>query len=309
MRLKYFLIVVGVSLPIAVVGIIIAVRHFPRASAPTVAAPQDAAVTVHAEGRVTTRPGMQAKLGAELQGRVTAVHVVEGQAVKKGELLAQLDAREYYAALQEAVGSSKEARARARARKADMARSKKLVTSGALPTREADHAREEKTAADGRLTASDGAAQRARVLIAKTRIVAPIDGVVISRTVDPAETVAPGAPLFVIADLDGRWVEAEVDEFDIGRIVLGGHALVRADGFPDQSWEGHVEEIPAAVQPRRLRPQDPSRPTDSAVLLVKVSLPSDSPLKLGQRVNVTFTFGSPATTPDAASLAESVILP
>lgn len=257
--------------------------------------------TIRAEGRVATRPGKQVKLGAELQGRVAAVHVVEGQSVKKGELLAELDCNEYKAALQEAIGSANEAYARARGRKNDLQRSKKLVDTGVLAKQEGDHVREEKTAAEGRLVASNGAAQRARALLAKTRIVAPIDGVVVSRTIDPSETVSPGTPLFVVADLDERRIEAEVDEYDIGRVALGGHALVTADGFPAKGWEGTVEEIPAAVQPRRLRPQDPARPTDSAVLLVKVSLPVDSPLKLGQRVDVTFSLPDPNAADAGAS--------
>ena len=71
-------------------------------------------------------------------------------------------------------------------------------------------------------------------------------------------------------------------------VALGTDTEVSADGFPGARWTGSVESIADALGPRRLRPQDPSRPTDSAVLPVRVSLPPDTPLKLGQRVSVLF---------------------
>jgi multidrug efflux pump subunit AcrA (membrane-fusion protein) len=243
---------------------------------------------VHADGRVVVRPGRQVTIGAELVGKLVRVHVAEGDHVDKGELLAELDGAEYQGLYREALGSAGEAYARLKARRDDVRRSRSLVEHGALAPLEADRAREERSAAAGRLAASNGAATRARALLQKTRIVAPIDGVVLSRFVEASETVAPGTPLFVIADLDERRVEAEVDEYDIGRIVLGGGAEVRADAFPGQAFQGGVEEIPTALSARRMRPQDPARLTDSAVLLVKVSLPRASPLKIGQRVAVTF---------------------
>ena len=93
-------------------------------------------------------------------------------------------------------------------------------------------------------------------------------------------------PLVTIANLDKTRVEAEVDEFDAGRVELGAEVQVTAEGFTGQSWKGTVEEIPDAVLPRRLRPQDPGRPSDTRVLLVKVALAEPTPLKLGQRVEV-----------------------
>lgn len=283
---------VFIVLSATVVSSIVALARFGTFDTPTVrAATADAMPQLHAaqaDGRVVTRPGKEVHLSAELQARVVAVHVVEGQRVKKGELLAELDDREIRGALQEASGASAEAYARLRARRTDLKRTKALVESGALAPTENDHVREERSAAEGRLWSSSGAAARARALLAKTRILAPIDGTIVARTVQPEETVAPGAALFVVADLSERRIEAEVDEYDVGRVTLGAHTEITADGFPGKRWEGTVEEIASAVGPRRLRPQDPARPTDAAVLPVRISLPPDTPLKLGQRVRVLF---------------------
>ena len=264
--------------------------HVPAASAATVALspPAPARVRVHADGRVVTRAGRQATLSAELSGQVVEVNVVEGQAVKQGDVLAVFDHREYDAMLAEARGTAGEAYARLKGRKADLRRTQQLLKSGAVTRVDGDHSREERGAAEGHLLASGGAAARARVLIDKARIVAPFDGVVVSRLVQPAETVAAGTPLFVVADLTSRRVEVEVDEYDMGKVDGDAGAVITADGFPGETFAGRVVEIPAVVAPRKIRPADPARPTDSAVLLVKVSLPEVSPLKLGQRVNVVF---------------------
>ena len=128
-------------------------------------------------------------------------------------------------------------------------------------------------------------AQRIEAILDKTRIVAPIDGVVLLRHVEPGETVAAGDQLFTLADLSKVRIEAEVDEFDIAGLALGSEAEITAEGFAT-SWKGRIEEIPDSVGPRRLKPQDPGKPSDTRVLLVKVALTEPTALKLGQRVEV-----------------------
>ena len=81
-------------------------------------------------------------------------------------------------------------------------------------------------------------------------------------------------------------VEAEVDEFDAGAIGLGAPVEVTAEGHDGVRWAARVEELPDSVVPRRLRPQDPGKPSDTRVLLVKIQLAEATPLKLGQRVEV-----------------------
>ena len=97
MRARSVLVALGLCTVVCGAAGAVAIRRHPLregaravAAAPTAPAPR----TIRAEGRVATRPGKQVQLGAELQGRVAAVHVVEGQSVKKGELLAELDCDE-----------------------------------------------------------------------------------------------------------------------------------------------------------------------------------------------------------------------
>jgi HlyD family secretion protein len=61
---------------------------------------------------------------------------------------------------------------------------------------------------------------------------------------------------------------------------------LRAEGYEGQQWRGTIEEVPDSVISRRLKPQDPSKPIDTRVLLVKVAMTEPTPLKLGQRVDI-----------------------
>ena len=94
-----------------------------------------------------------------------------------------------------------------------------------------------------------------------------------------------------LADLDRSRIEAEVDEFDVTRLKVGSPVEIRAEGDP-ASWRGKVEELPQAVGPRKLKPEDPARPTDIRVLLVKVAPDRPLPLKLGQKVELRIQPGA-----------------
>jgi len=144
-------------------------------------------------------------------------------------------------------------------------------------------------------------------VLAKSRIVAPIDGVVLERYVDSGETVREGDRIVKVADLDRVRVEAEVDEFDAGRVKLGAAVLVTAEGYDGQLWPAHIEEIPDAVVERGLQPRDPGQPTDARVLRVKIALEHPTPLKLGQRVQVRIaTIGANASAETASTSNQSL---
>ncbi len=93
---------------------------------------------------------------------------------------------------------------------------------------------------------------QARVDLARTRIVSPVNGIVIKRTVEKGQTVAASlqAPeLFVIAqNLQDMQVEASVDESDIGRIRPGQKATFTVDAFPGQTFEGEIRQVRKAAQ-------------------------------------------------------------
>ena len=248
--------------------------------------PSAVASGIRAEGRLVSYPGAMVTLGSEIEARITQLPVDEKSAVTKGQLLVALDGNETRAALEEARARIAESDAEATAARADMARMESLAAARAVASQEVEHARRDWSAAVARHAAAAAAADRLEASLAKTRIVAPISGIVTERLVQPGETVSAGTKLLTIADLHRTRVEAEVDEYDAGRIALGSPVVISAEGYGNHRWRGVVEEIPDEVVSRRLKPEDPGRPTDTRVLLVKIALTDHTPFKLGQRVDV-----------------------
>jgi HlyD family secretion protein len=241
---------------------------------------------VVAEGRLVAYPGAEVVVATELPGVVVRLAVDEKDRVRKGQVIAELKADDLRAGLSESRARIEEAEADIRFAEVDLARAERLLAEKVGTQDAADRARRNRDAAAARKETALAAASRLQAVLAKTRIVSPIDGVVILRSVQPGEHLEAGEPLVTVADLDRLRVEAEVDEFDTGRVTLDAPVKVTAEGYTGQSWPARVEEIPDAVVPRRLKPQDPGKPSDTRVLLVKIALDGKTPLKLGQRVEV-----------------------
>lgn len=255
------------------------------------AAPAPAALIVEdggvvAEGRLVTYPGAEVVVGTEVAGTVVRLLVNEKDSVRKGQVIADLKADDVRAELEEARARVTEAEADIRFADVDLERAERLLAAKVGTQETADRARSHRDAAHARRQTALASVSRLEAVLAKTRITAPLSGVVITRSVDAGEHVEAGEALLTIADLDRTRIEAEVDEFDAGRVALGSPVTVTVEGYTGQSWQGTVEEIPDAVVGRRLKPQDPGRPSDTRVLLVKVALNEETPLKLGQRVEV-----------------------
>jgi HlyD family secretion protein len=241
---------------------------------------------IAAEGRVVAYPGAEVKVGAERGGRLVRVLVEEGQAVRRGQLLAEIDSDELRAALAEARARVEEADAEVRLADANLARRRQLAEQRILAANDLDAANRDLETSRARGETARAAVVRYEALLAKSRIAAPIAGTVIARRVDAGQMVEAGDHTFTVADLSRLRVEGEAHEADAGEIALGAPVTIEADGYPGRSWKGRVEEIPDAVTLRRLKPQDPSRPTDARVLAVKVAFAEPMPLKLGTTVDL-----------------------
>jgi len=269
------------------VGLAVRGRESRPADPPPTKAPVRA---LRAEGRVTTYPGDDVIVGADLAsgdlgGTLCQVLVQEGDAVRKGQLLAVIDERQEAAALDEAQSKVRELAADLRFQETELGRAETLQASGITSRQSLDQARTQLALSRARHEAAQATARRLQVNLAKARIVSPLEGRVVARFAEPGTAITPGLRLFEIAQTQRLRVEAEIDEFDLEGLRLGQSVRVRADGF-ETSWKGLVEEIPAQVVGRRLKPQDPARPSDTRVLLVKVALLAATPLKLGQRVEL-----------------------
>ena len=241
---------------------------------------------VVAEGRVTTYPGAEILVSSEVAGAIVTLAVTEKQRVRRGQLIAELRSDDLRAQLAEAAARIVESEAEIRLAEAERDRAQSLYEQKVDTASRRDKAVRDLEVAAARRTTAKAAATRLEAEIAKRRIVAPIDGVVLVRHIDAGESIEARAGIVTVADLARVRIEAEVDEFDTGKLRLGSAVAIAAEGFDGERWRGTVEEIPDSVQGRRLKPQDPGKPADTRVLLVKIRLDEPTPLKLGQRVEV-----------------------
>jgi RND family efflux transporter MFP subunit len=238
---------------------------------------------------VVAYPGAEVKVGFERVGRLVRVAVQEGQAVRKGDLLAEFVVDELRASLAEARARVAEALAEERLAVLNVDRQQRLVEQGVVAVHDRDKATRDIDIARARRETAKATVTRLEAQLRKSYVVAPIAGHVISRSVDAGQTVEAGDHAFTLADLGRVRIEGEAHEADAGGIALGAPVVITAEGYPGRSWKGRVEEIPHSVTLRRLKPQDPSRPTDTRILAVKVAFAEPTPLKLGTTVELKIT--------------------
>jgi len=241
---------------------------------------------VAAEGRVVAYPGAEVTIGADAVGRLLRVNVEEGDRVRKGRVLAEIDASDLVASLDEAKARLEEATAERHLAQLNADRKAKLFAEGVLPAFDRDAASRDVEITQARIETATAQVRRLEATIAKTRMIAPIGGTVTSRFVNAGQMVDRGDPAFVVADLDRLRIEGEAHEADADRVTIGAEVEIRSDGFPGRSFRGRVEEIPGSVTLRRIKPQDPSRPTDVRVLALKVTFEGKTPFKLGSTVDL-----------------------
>jgi HlyD family secretion protein len=214
----------------------------------------------------TLDPVVQVEVGSQISGRVKELHVDFNDQVRKGQLIAQIDPELFDSAVAQArarLASARAARARTEAQAADaraqFQRVSALDRSGAVAREEVDVAATAMRVADAAVvsaradvTLAQAALDQARTNLAYTKIISPIDGVVISRNVDVGQTVAASlaAPtVFVIAgDLREMEVHTNVAESDVGQITPGQKVAFTVDAYPDRTFAGTVRQVRYAAQ-------------------------------------------------------------
>lgn len=204
----------------------------------------DSAVT--ATGVIKPMSGAEVRVGSRVSGVVRRLFVRIGDSVRKGQVLAELDAGELLARRDQAAAAMASAQAELSYAQADLQRKRELGVAQLIPRNELDLAERASAVAEQRLKEAEANLEYARTQLGYTRILAPISGVVSAVSTQEGETVAASfaAPTFVtLLDLDRLEVWAYVDETDIGRIQAGQKARFTVDTYPGQEFEGRVTNI------------------------------------------------------------------
>jgi len=132
-------------------------------------------------------------------------------------------------------------------------------------------------------------AARAELAIIETQLadsvlVAPVSGVVLTKSAEPGEVLAAGSPVLTLGDLDHPWVRAYINEIALGRVRLGDRALVTSDSFPGKTYEGRISFIASEAEFTPKQIQTPEERT-RWVYRVKIDLPNPNhELKLNMPV-------------------------
>ncbi len=192
------------------------------------------------------------KVGSQVSGIIASLHADFNSEVKKGQLLAELDPTPFQATVDQRRADVQKAKVDLLNAELTFARAKNLLDQQLNAQADFDAAKAARDGAAAMLEQSEASLKQAQTNLGYTKIVSPIDGVVVDRQYDIGQTVAASfsAPtLFTIAqDLTKMQVLINVDEADIGRVRVGQDASFTVDAFPDRKFDGAVSQIRLAPQ-------------------------------------------------------------
>ncbi|MFO0448556.1 MAG: efflux RND transporter periplasmic adaptor subunit [Pseudomonadota bacterium] len=177
----------------------------------------------------TVEPTVQLPIAPRVAGRLVELNVDEGDRVRRGRVLARLDAAD----LEQSVV---ELAARAQFARDQLRRTEALVGRGVTAAIELDRARAEALAAEA-------VRPRARAQRDFTALTAPADGTIIRRDGEIGQFIPVGQAVFFMSCCAPLRVTAEVDEEDIPRVYVGQRAVLRADALPGRTFDGEVAEV------------------------------------------------------------------
>jgi HlyD family secretion protein len=202
-------------------------------------------MTVTATGTLSAVTTVQ--VGSQVSGMIARLYADFNSRVTKGQLLAELDPTPFQQQVEQRQADVTKSKVEAANTRINYERQARLVKAGLSPQSELDSARAAYEGANAQVQQSTAALNQSLTNLKYTKIVSPIDGIVVDRQYDVGQTVAASfsAPtLFSIAqDMTKMQVQADVDQSDIGRIAVGQSARFTVDSYPDQEFRGRISQI------------------------------------------------------------------
>ena len=230
----------------------------------------------------TIEPVTSVTVGTQVSGIVSKLFVDYNSVVKKGQVIAELDKTNLMSQLNTAKTQLATAQSQLNYQTANYKRYKTLFEKGVVAADDFDNAKLSYTQAKEQVVSAKEEVQRAQTNLGYATITSPIDGVVLSKSVEEGQTVAASfstPELFTIAqDLTNMQVVADVDEADIGDVKEGERVTFTVDAYPDDTFEGEVKQVR----------QEATTTNNVVTYEVVISAPNaDLKLKPGLTANVT----------------------
>lgn len=223
-------------------------------------------------GAITAVPNEDVKVSALVPGRVNAVSVAEGDTVRQGQVIAQLDRQPLEDQRRQAAAAVDQAKAQIENARLNLERNQQLFDRGIAAGKEVEDAKKDLASAQAALEQAGAGLNTAVRNIERTTVRSPIAGQVVKRIVSVGEQVDGTAaqPIVEIANLDRVELAANVPATHIARIQVGQPAPITTDAYPGRRFDGSVLAIAPAVDAA----------TNAALVRIRVPNPGHA-LKVG----------------------------
>lgn len=243
-----------IAFALCVLAGVVAWRFFGPVAVEAVRPARGPAVTA-IYGSGTVEPIVMLPIAPKISGRLVKLAAGEGERISQGQILAELDNRELAA-------SVAEWEAQVRYGEAQFKRANELYKNRVGSEASLDQAR-------NALETAKASLDRAKRQLAEMLLTAPADGIVIRRDGEIGQLIQVGEAVFWMSCCDELRIAAEIDEEDVPALKPGQRALIRADAFPNRTFEGSVSEI------------TPKGDSVARSFRVRIKLPPNTPLMIG----------------------------
>lgn len=241
-----------------------------------------ATITTSVTATGTIEPVTSVTVGTQVSGIVAHLYVDYNSVVKKGQVIAELDKTNLMSELASAKANLASVRSNLQYQKSNYERYNTLYQKGLISANDFEQARLSYEQAQQQVRTASESVRKAQTNLGYATITSPIDGVVLSKSVEEGQTVAASfntPELFTIAqDLTNMQVVADIDEADIGEVREGQRVSFTVDAYPDDTFEGRVTQVR----------QEATTESNVVTYQVVISAPNASmKLKPGLTANVT----------------------
>lgn len=208
----------------------------------------------------TVKAAREAIMASKVMGSIAQLNFREGDRIKEGTILVEIDDREIKAQVQQADAAVAEAAAAYKNSEINFRRMKNLLDQKSVTQQQCDNSLMQHETAEARVQQTHANAEAIRVMLAYTKVAAPFDGVITEKSIEKGEMATPGRPLFKITDDRVLRLETEIREGDVIGVKIGKGIDVRVDAI-DKVTRGKIAQI------------IPSGDAATHSFLVKIDLP------------------------------------
>lgn len=191
--------------------------------------------------------GHSVMLAPKVSGYITNVNIVEGQKVNQGDVLIQIDPRDYENNLKQAKGELASIEARRRDAEKNYRRLVDLLAKGAVSQQQFDTSSAQYNDVKAKYDAIASQVAQAELNLSNTKILAPSNGFIAKKSVEIGQLAVPGVPLLGFVDSGERWIIANFKETEVEDIKINAKVDIGVDAISSKHFTGKVESISSAT--------------------------------------------------------------